>query len=64
MARLEWNLKMGFYPTPEHTLSFILNWIAFQRPAGTQGQSHTGPLLRDRRSIAAVSYRKPSHHHL
>jgi predicted RNA methylase len=40
MARLESNLKMGYYPTPEHTLSFILSWIAFQRPAGPKG-SHT-----------------------
>ena len=40
MARLESNAKMGFYPTPQHTLLHILNWIAFQKPAGPKGSPH------------------------
>ena len=48
MARLEFNLKIGYYPT-EHT-SFILDWI-ISETGRTEGQSRLDPVLWDRRSI-------------
>lgn len=43
MARLESNAKMGYYPTPPHTLSHILDWIMFQKPVGSKGSHLLDP---------------------
>jgi len=59
MARLESNAKMGFYPTPEHTLSCILDWIAFQKPAGPKGSHALDPCCGTGEALRQFYFKNP-----
>ena len=59
MARLESSAKMGYYPTPQHTLSRILDWIAFQRPAGSKGNHVLDPCCGTGEALQAFQSRGP-----
>ncbi|OPY58979.1 MAG: hypothetical protein A4E57_04792 [Syntrophorhabdaceae bacterium PtaU1.Bin034] len=59
MARLESSAKMGYYPTPQHTLSRILDWIAFQRPAGPKGNHMLDPCCGTGEALQAFRSKDP-----
>ncbi len=59
MARLESNAKMGYYPTPEHTLSSILDWIAFQKATGAKGSHALDPCCGTGEALQQLYFKNP-----
>ena len=50
---------MGYYPTPQHTLLHILNWIAFQKPAGPKGSHVLDPCCGTGEALQQFHFRNP-----
>jgi len=59
MARLESNAKMGYYPAPQHTLLHTLNWIMFQKNAGSKGSHVLDPCCGTGEALQQFRFRNP-----